>query len=128
MITSIHALIYSDDPEATRAFLREVLEWPWVVDPASEPDWPIFRSGASEIGVHPTESDYQGEHYSHPRHHEIALMCDDVEATVVELTERGAEFSGDISDLGFGLAIMMNLPGADDIMLYQPAHPTTFGI
>ena len=33
MITAVHTLIYSDDPEATRAFLRDVLEWPYVEDP-----------------------------------------------------------------------------------------------
>jgi len=126
MITSLHALIYSDDPEATRAFLRDVLEWPWVVDPASEPDWPIFRSGQSEIGVHPTESDYQGAHYSHPRHHEIALMCDDIDSTVADLRRRGAEFSGQISDFGYGLVISMKVPGADDIQLYEPKHPTAY--
>ena len=28
MITAVHTLIFSDDPDTTRAFLREVLEWP----------------------------------------------------------------------------------------------------
>ena len=128
MITSLHALIYSDDAAATRAFLRDVLQWPWVQDPELEPDWPIFRTGPSEMGVHPTESDYQGEQYSHPRHHEVALMCDNVEATVAELRQRGAEFSGEISDYGFGLAVPMKVPGADDILLYQPQHPTAYGL
>ena len=126
MITSIHTLIYSDDAEATRAFLRDVLQWPWVQDEASEPDWPIFRSGPSEIAVHPTESDYQGEHYSHPRHHKVALMCDDIETTVAELRQRGAQFSGEVEDMGFGLAVPMQVPGADDVLLYQPTHPTAF--
>ena len=128
MITSIHALIYSDDPEATRAFLRDVLRWPWVLDPESAPDWPIFRTGPSELGVHPTSGTWEGESFSHPRHHSISLMCDDVEATVKELAARGAEFSGDISDFGFGLAIMMKVPGADDMLLYQPTHPTAFDL
>ena len=34
MITSIHTLIYSDDAPATRAFLRDVLGWPYVEDAA----------------------------------------------------------------------------------------------
>ena len=54
MITALHALIYSDDPPATRAFLRDVLGWPSVEDPASGGGWLIFRSGPSEVGVHPT--------------------------------------------------------------------------
>jgi len=128
MITSIHALIYSDDPAATRAFMRDVLQWPHVLDPDSEPDWLIFRTGPSELGVHPTQGSHEGESYSSTRHHSISLMCDDVAATVSELKDRGAEFSGEISDFGFGLAISMRLPGADDLLLYQPQHPTAYGL
>ena len=51
MITAIHMLIYSDDPEATRAFLRDVLGWPSVGQFSSEGSWPIFKTGASELGV-----------------------------------------------------------------------------
>ena len=57
MITSLHALIYSDDPEATRAFLRDVLGWPYVEHAESEPGWLIFKTGPSELGVHPTSGD-----------------------------------------------------------------------
>ncbi len=42
MIKAVHTLIYSDDAEATRAFLRDVLGWPSVQDTSSTPDWPIF--------------------------------------------------------------------------------------
>lgn len=128
MITSLHALIYSDDPDATRAFLRDVLQWPWVQDPESEPDWPIFRSGPSELGVHPTSGTYEGEAYSSPRHHSVSLMCDDIEATIADLRGRGAQFTGDVSDMGFGLAISLQVPGADDMLLYQPQHPTAYGM
>ncbi len=54
MITAVHTLIYSDDPEATRAFLRDVLGWSSVQAPDSSPPWPIFKTGPSEMGVHPT--------------------------------------------------------------------------
>ena len=81
MIKAVHALIYSDDPEATRAFLRDVLEWPFVDDAGSEPGWLIFKSGPSEMGVHPTSDTYEGKTYSYPKHHSISLMCDDVAAT-----------------------------------------------
>ena len=30
MLTAIHALIYSDDPAATRRFFADVLRWPFV--------------------------------------------------------------------------------------------------
>jgi predicted enzyme related to lactoylglutathione lyase len=128
MITAVHGLIYSDDPEATRTFLRDVLGWPYVQDPDSAPDWPIFKTGPSELGVHPTSGTYEGGEYSHSLHHSISLMCDDVEATVADLTSKGAEFSGGIEDFGFGLATLLKLPGAGEILLYQPQHPVAHSL
>jgi catechol 2,3-dioxygenase-like lactoylglutathione lyase family enzyme len=128
VITAVHTLIYSDEPEATRAFLRDVLGWPSVEHAESDEGWLIFRTGPSELGVHPTSGTYEGGSYSHPRHHSISLMCDDVAATVAELEGKGAEFAGGVEDLGFGLGAMLKLPGADEILLYQPAHPTAFDL
>jgi catechol 2,3-dioxygenase-like lactoylglutathione lyase family enzyme len=128
MITSIHTLIYSDDPPATRAFLRDVLGWRYVEDEGSEPGWLIFRCGASEMGVHPTSGTWEGGTYSHRVHHEISLMCDDVAATRAELAAKGASFQGEISDQGFGLTTMMDLPGAGQIMLYEPRHATAYDL
>lgn len=119
MITAIHTLIYSDDPSATRAFLRDVVGWPFVED---GPGWLIFKTGASELGVHPTE----GDGFATSRHHEVSLMCDDVEATRAELEGRGATFSTPIADRGFGLVTMLDVPGADPIMLYQPRHELAY--
>ena len=50
MITSTHTLIYSDDANATRAFLRDVLGWKYVAEDFDN-DWLIFKSGSSEMGV-----------------------------------------------------------------------------
>jgi catechol 2,3-dioxygenase-like lactoylglutathione lyase family enzyme len=123
MIKAVHTLIYSDDPLATRAFLRDVLEWPSVEDPDSGSGWLIFKTGPSEMGVHPTSDTHEGKTYSYPKHHSISLMCDDVNETRAELEGKGAEFSGDVEDMGFGLATTLKLPGAGDILLYQPKHP-----
>jgi predicted enzyme related to lactoylglutathione lyase len=128
VLTGIHTLIYSDDPAATRAFLRDVLEWPHVEDKDSDPGWLIFRTGPSELGVHPTSGTHEGSEYSYPRHHTITLMCDDIEATKAELERRGAAFSGGTEDFGFGLAAMLQVPGADDVMLYEPRHPTAYDL
>ncbi|MDQ3425172.1 MAG: VOC family protein, partial [Actinomycetota bacterium] len=125
---AIHTLIYSDDPVATRTFFRDVLGWPHVEHPESEPGWLIFKTGPSELGVHPTSGTYEGETFSHPKHHSISLMCDDIEVTKVELEAKGAEFAGAAEDMGFGLAVMLKVPGTDDILLYQPAHPTAYGL
>lgn len=41
----------------------------------------------------------------------------------IALEAQGAEFSGDVEDMGFGLAVSMKGPGADEILVYQPKHP-----
>ena len=128
MITSIHTLIYSDDAVATRAFLRDVLEWPFVEHPESEPGWLIFKTGPSEMGVHPASGVWEGKPYSHLLGHSISLMCDDIETTVSELKAKGAEFKGDVVDQGFGLTITMVVPGAGDMMLYEPRRPRAYDL
>ena len=115
MITALHSLVYANDPEAARAFFRDVLLWPYVDTGGG---WLIFKSGPSELGVHPTS---EGE-WSTPEKHEISLVCDDIEATVADLRERGAQFSGSVEDLGFGLAIQLQIPGGPEIMLYEPRY------
>lgn len=130
MITAIHALIYSDDVDATRAFLRDVLGFPHVQDAGtsdgSATGWLIFGTGPSELGVHPTRSEWDGQVWESPRHIEISFMCDDVRQTRAELEAKGATFDGDIVDRGWGLATMLNVPGADSIGLYEPRHEVAY--
>lgn len=130
MITSIHALIYSDDVDATRTFLRDMLGFPCVNDTGtsdgSSTGWLIFGTGPSEIGVHPTRSEWDGKVWESPRHVEISFMCDDVAATRAELEAKGAKFTDDINDQGWGLVTTMNVPGADSIGLYQPRHAVAY--
>lgn len=125
-IVAVHTLIYSDDAPATRAFLRDVLGWPYVEDAGSGDGWLIFGTGPSELGVHPTRGEWEGHAYEEPRHHSIALVCDDIAGTRAELAAKGATFMGEITDEGFGLTTLLAVPGADPIMLYEPRHPTAF--
>ena len=115
MIAAVHTLIYADDPEAARAFFRDVLEFPHIDTGGG---WLIFRTGPSELGVHPTS----GEGWSTAPHHEISLVCDDLETTVAELTAKGAEFVGEIRDEGFGLTIQVKVPGAGPVLVYEPRY------
>jgi catechol 2,3-dioxygenase-like lactoylglutathione lyase family enzyme len=135
VITAVHTLVYSDDPAATRAFFKDVLRWPFVSDAASGGDggddpssWLIFRSGRSEVGVHPTSAERGGQPWSTHRHHELSLMCDDIAGTVADLRQRGAVVQGEPQDRGFGLAVMVEVPGADPIMLYEPRHRVAYGL
>ena len=127
MITSIHTLIYSDDANAARAFLRDVFGWEYVTEDFDH-DWLIFKSGPSEMGVHPTHSEWEGQTYDHPRHHLIAVMCDNIEATVADLRAKGAEFRGAIDQREYGRVVMMAVPGADDIQLYEPSHKLAYNL
>jgi catechol 2,3-dioxygenase-like lactoylglutathione lyase family enzyme len=122
----MHLLIYSDDAPATRAFLRDVLDLPFVEDVGSEEGWLIFGTGPSELGVHPTHSVWEGKEYNSPRQHMISLMCDDLEATMRELSAKGATFGADVRDEGYGLVTTLDVPGADPMQLYEPRHELAY--
>jgi predicted enzyme related to lactoylglutathione lyase len=112
MITGVHAIVYTEDADALRAFFRDVLEFP-SVDAGG--GWLIFALPPAEVAAHPAE---KGGRY------ELYLMCDDVHATVRELERKGAEFAGPIEDEGFGLVTSITLPGGGRLGLYEPRHPS----
>ena len=70
--------------------------------------------------MHPTHSVWEGKTYDHPRQHSIAIMWDDIEATVEELWAKGAHFRGPIEEREYGRIIMMIVPAADDMQLTSP--------
>ena len=53
-------------------------------------------------------------------------MCDDLDATVAELSGRGAAFASEAQEMGFGRGVSLHVPGADDMLLYQPHHATAY--
>jgi catechol 2,3-dioxygenase-like lactoylglutathione lyase family enzyme len=113
MINGVHALVYTPQAEAVRAFLRDILGWS-SVDAGG--GWLIFGLPPAELGVHPTDG---------PPVHELYLMCDDIDSTVADLTGKGVEFAGPVSDEGFGRVAMIKLPnGGGELGLYEPRHPT----
>jgi len=59
-----------------------------------------------------------------PEHHEISLVCDNIEQTVEELTAKGGTSPASIENRGFGRTIALEVPGGGHVMLYQPRHPT----
>jgi predicted enzyme related to lactoylglutathione lyase len=120
MIQAVHMLVYSTDAAADRAFLRDVLGWPWVEDPGSEPGWLIFKLPPAELGVHPQATG--------PERHELSFVCDDIEATVADLKGKGVEFTEPVTDAGYGLVTKLRLPGGGLIQLYQPQHATAYDL
>ena len=115
MINGLHAVVFSQDADATRAFLRDVLGLPHV---DAGDGWLIFAVPPAEIAAHPAETAGRNDLY---------LMCDDVDATVAELKKKGVEFTRPVSDEGFGLMTAIRLPGGGELGLYEPRHPTPTG-
>lgn len=109
MINGAHAIIYSSDPEADRAFLRDVLELPHV-DVGD--GWLIFGLPPAEVAVHP--ADQNGVH-------ELYLMCADIETLVAAMNAHGIS-SSPVQDAGWGLLAHLTLPGGGTLGVYQPRH------
>jgi catechol 2,3-dioxygenase-like lactoylglutathione lyase family enzyme len=111
VITGTHAIVFTAQAEEARAFFRDKLGFS-SVDAGG--GWLIFELPPAELGVHPIDA---------VGHHELYLMCDDIEATVEDLKSKGVEFSQPVSDAGFGLMTTMRIPGGE-LSLYEPRHPT----
>ena len=112
MINGVHAIIFSDDADAVRAFFRDVLELP-SVDAGG--GWLIFALPPAELAAHPDGGISR---------HELYLMCDDIETTVEELKAKGVEFTRAISAEQFGLVTALRLPGGGELAIYEPRHPS----
>ena len=97
-----HVLIYSSDAPATRAALRDVFGFKHI---DAGDGWLIFRLPPAELGIHP------------------ALICDDIHATVRDLRAKGIEVAGEPADHGYGITVMVTLPGGVEIQVYEPRHP-----
>jgi len=109
MIIGAHSIIYSTDPDADRAFLRDVLRFPHV--DVGE-GWLIFGLPPAEVAVHPSgENDV----------HEFYLMCDDVEALVATMKAHGVACAS-VQNQGWGLLTQVSLPGGGKLGVYQPRH------
>jgi catechol 2,3-dioxygenase-like lactoylglutathione lyase family enzyme len=115
VITGAHVTIFAEDAESARAFFRDVLGFPHV---DAGDGWLIFATPPAEIGIHPGAGWGQSE-----GQHQLFLMCDDIERTVEELKEKGVEFTGPVTDEGFGLMAQLKVPGAGELGLYEPRHP-----
>jgi catechol 2,3-dioxygenase-like lactoylglutathione lyase family enzyme len=114
-IVGAHVLLYTPEADDLRTLLRDALGWEHV---DAGDGWLIFALPPGEIGVHPSDGS---------THHELSLMCDDIEATVAELRAKGIEIRGEPEDRGYGIVTKMVLPGGVEIDLYEPRHASPLG-
>jgi len=112
MITGLHAIVFSAQPEQVRAFFKDVLGLPSA---DAGDGWLIFAAPPAEVAVHP--ADESGRH-------ELYLMCDDIHATLADLAGKGVRVARDITDEGWGLLAAIGLPDGTELAIYQPRHPS----
>ena len=79
MINGMHAIVFSPEAEKVRDFFADVLGLS-SVDAGG--GWLIFALPPAELAVHPADGEAG---------HQLYLMCDDIEATLAELSAKGAE-------------------------------------
>jgi predicted enzyme related to lactoylglutathione lyase len=115
-IIGAHVLLYTPEPDALRATLRDAFGWKHV---DAGDGWLIFALPPAELGVHPAEGATSGSGVRH----QFSLMCDDIGATIGELRTKGIKVKGEPTDEGFGITAMLNLPGGVEVLLYEPRHP-----
>jgi len=112
VINGVHAIVFSPQAEQVRAFFTDVLGLSSV---DAGRGWLIFALPPAELAVHPADGD--------PRH-ELYLMCDDIEATLTELRDKGVEIARDVTDQGWGLLAAIRLPDGGELPIYEPRHPS----
>ncbi len=115
MFNGAHVIVYSNDADADRAFIRDVLGFPGV---DAGHGWLIFKLPPAEVALHPTDG---------PPQHEFYLMCDDLEATLAQLTAKGVKI-GEVSDQRWGLVSSIELPSGAQLPVYEPRHPTAHSL
>jgi uncharacterized protein (TIGR02246 family) len=109
LIDGSHIILYSKDPEADRAFLRDVLGLPYVDVGRG---WLIFGLPPAEVAVHPADGDAR---------HELYLMCADITRFRTDVQARGIT-CGDVNDQPWGRVVTVTLPGGGSVGVYEPRH------
>ena len=116
MVNGAHFLLYSQDPDADRAFFKDVLQFRSV---DAGHGWLIFALPPAELAIHPAGGDSAGA--------ELYLMCDDLTEVVKKLKAKGVH-CGEISEARWGKRTNIQMPSGGELGLYQPAHPTAIGL
>ena len=125
-----HIVLYTADPEADRAFFRDVLNFSSV---DAGHGWLIFALPPAEAAFHDLDKhdldkhDLDKQSVEHdakqPARHELFLMCDDLAATLRDLKAKRVPVSA-VSEQRWGNLATLTLPGGSKLGIYQPKHPS----
>jgi len=121
MINGVHRLIYSRDPEADRAFLRDILEFDFV---DAHDGWLIFGLPPAELAVHPGDGKFVEKLGDHGLLGTVVyFMCDKLHETIASLNAKGA-ITTEIQQMNWGLSTTVRVPSRGGLGLYEPRHAT----
>jgi hypothetical protein len=109
MKLGLHGLIYTTQPEIAREFLRDKVG---LTSYDSGGGWLIFDLPAADLGCHPSDRPY----------HEISFSCDDIDATMREMSGRGVEFTQPVREEEWGRVTSLEIPGGGPLLLYEPKY------
>jgi catechol 2,3-dioxygenase-like lactoylglutathione lyase family enzyme len=126
MLIGAHVLLYSDNPEADRAFFRDVLGLPHV---DAGRGWLIFKLPPAEAALHPPDDDDHNIVHAERKllGAVLYLMCDDLRAYLKKLEAAQVSYSG-VEEAPWGIKTTFRLPSGGEIGLYQPSHPTALNL
>ncbi len=103
MITGAHSIIYTKNPEADRAFMKDVLKLPFV---DSGDGWLIFALPPSEVAFHDSQKNNLEEFY---------LITDDLEDLISQMKKHKMKCSP-VQRQSWGLLTKVKLPGGPKSM------------
>ena len=144
MINGAHVVLYTRNPNADRAFFRDVLHLSSI---DAGHGWLIFALPPAEAAFHDSDKHDADKHDSdnddvnktdsnkagaapasapeqakQDAHHELFLMCDDIAATLRDLKAMRAPVSA-VSEQRWGKLATLTLPGGSKLGIYEPKHP-----
>ncbi|MGB2693788.1 MAG: extradiol dioxygenase [Dehalococcoidia bacterium] len=108
MITGVHALFYTTQPEEARAFIRDKLGFPYT---DTGDGWLIFDLPGGDVGCHPSDRALHG----------ISFYCDDIGATMADLASKGVQLTPIVEE-EWGVHTTFEIPGGGPVQLYQPKY------
>ena len=122
MITGAHILLYSQNPDADRAFLRVVLQFRGV---DAGGGWLIFKLPPAEVALHPADGEMKPGQHVLPA--QFYLMCDDLPSLMKSLEAKHVSCTA-VTKERWGIRTTIRLPSGGELGLYQPTHPTALNL
>jgi catechol 2,3-dioxygenase-like lactoylglutathione lyase family enzyme len=120
MINGAHVVLYTADPEADRAFFRDILNFSCV---DAGHGWLIFALPAAEAAFHDLDKEVVDQNDARQTaRHELFLMCGDIATTLRELKAKQVPVSA-VSEQRWGKLATLTLPGGSTLGIYEPKHP-----